>query len=225
MIAAGVTGPVPGSLGALPQLGGHAALVVTSSTPLWYITRATGVVALVLLTLGMALGLLIAVRFEGPRWPRFITIGLHRNMSLLALAFTAAHVLTTITDNLSRRPAGRLHPVHLPLPAAVARARRDRPRSADRADGDQPAARPARSPFLAAGALDRVPVLAARVAARPRHRLRHPHPVGAGGHAAVRGGHRGPDRVAARRGRPRTRGSGWRPRSRWWSCWSAAVRG
>ena len=99
MIAAGATGPVPGSLGVMPQLGGHAALVVTSSTPLWYITRATGVVALVLLTLGMALGLLIAVRFEGRQWPRFITIGLHRNMSLLALAFTAAHVLTTITDN------------------------------------------------------------------------------------------------------------------------------
>ena len=99
MIAAGVTGPVPGSLGATPQLGGHAALIVTSSTPLWYITRATGVVALVLLTLGMALGLLTAVRFEDRHWPRFITIGLHRNMSLLALAFTAAHVLTTILDN------------------------------------------------------------------------------------------------------------------------------
>jgi sulfoxide reductase heme-binding subunit YedZ len=72
---------------------------VTSSTPLWYITRATGVVALVLLTAGMALGLLTAVRFEDRHWPRFITIGLHRNMSLLALAFTAAHVLTTILDN------------------------------------------------------------------------------------------------------------------------------
>ena len=70
MIAAGVTGPVPGSLGAMPELGGHAALIVTSSTPLWYITRATGVVALVLLTLGMALGLLTAVRFEGRHWPR-----------------------------------------------------------------------------------------------------------------------------------------------------------
>ena len=69
------------------------------ATPLWYFTRATGVVALVLLTVGMALGLLTAVRFEGRQWPRFITIGLHRNMSLLALAFTAAHVLTTITDN------------------------------------------------------------------------------------------------------------------------------
>ena len=52
-----------------------------------------------LLTIGMALGLLTAVRFEDRHWPRFITIGLHRNMSLLALAFTAAHVLTTILDN------------------------------------------------------------------------------------------------------------------------------
>ncbi len=89
-----------GSLAAaLPHLGGPEAIVVTSSTPLWYITRATGVVALVLLTTGMALGLLIAVRFEGRQWPRFITIGLHRNLSLLALAFTVAHVLTTISDN------------------------------------------------------------------------------------------------------------------------------
>jgi Ferric reductase like transmembrane component len=99
MIVPGATGPVLDSLGTMPQRDGHAALIVTSSTPLWYITRATGVVALLLLTLGMALGLLIAVRFEGRQWPRFITIGLHRNMSLLALAFTAAHVLTTITDN------------------------------------------------------------------------------------------------------------------------------
>jgi hypothetical protein len=99
VIAAGATGPVLGSLGTMTQPDRHAALIVTSSTPLWYITRATGVVALLLLTLGMALGLLIAVRFEGRQWPRFITIGLHRNMSLLALAFTAAHVLTTITDN------------------------------------------------------------------------------------------------------------------------------
>jgi len=101
MSGAGAAGPGPGSLGAaaLPQLSGHAAIVVTSSTPLWYITRATGLVALVLLTIGMALGLLTAVRFEDRRWPRFITIGLHRNMSLLALAFTAVHVLTTITDS------------------------------------------------------------------------------------------------------------------------------
>jgi DMSO/TMAO reductase YedYZ heme-binding membrane subunit len=83
----------------MQHAAGRLAIVVTSSTPLWYITRATGVVALVLLTFGMALGLLTAVRFEGRHWPRFITIGLHRNMSLVALVFTAAHVLTTITDS------------------------------------------------------------------------------------------------------------------------------
>jgi sulfoxide reductase heme-binding subunit YedZ len=53
---------------------GHLAIIVTSSTPLWYITRATGVVALVLLTTGMGLGLLIATRFEDRHWPRFTTI-------------------------------------------------------------------------------------------------------------------------------------------------------
>jgi DMSO/TMAO reductase YedYZ heme-binding membrane subunit len=42
------------------------AVVVTSSTPLWYATRATGLVALVLLTASMALGLLTSVRFERP---------------------------------------------------------------------------------------------------------------------------------------------------------------
>ena len=99
MTAAAAAGLARGPLGASVAHPGPGAIVVTSSTPLWYLTRATGVVALVLLTFGMALGLLIAVRFEGRNWPRFITIGLHRNMSLLALAFTAAHVLTTITDN------------------------------------------------------------------------------------------------------------------------------
>ena len=223
VIAAGVTGPVPGSLGAMPHLGGQVALVVTSSTPLWYITRATGVVALVLLTVGMALGLLTAVRFEGRHWPRFITIGLHRNMSLLALAFTAAHVLTTILDNfvpIDLQDA--FVPFISPYRPAVARVRRDRPGPADRADRDQPAAGPARSSDLAAGALDRLPVLAVRRAARPRHRQRHPHPVGAGGHAPVRGGDRGPDRVAARRRLARASGG---PRGRRHRAGGRAGRG
>ena len=62
------------------------AIVVTSSTPLWYTTRATGFAALVLLTASMALGLLSSVRFD-----RLVTLGLHRNVSLLALAFTIVH--------------------------------------------------------------------------------------------------------------------------------------
>jgi DMSO/TMAO reductase YedYZ heme-binding membrane subunit len=80
------------------------ALVVTSSTPLWYATRATGLTALVLLTASMALGLLSSVRFARPGWPRFVTLGLHRNVSLLALAFTVAHVLTSVLDGFVNIP-------------------------------------------------------------------------------------------------------------------------
>lgn len=88
---------------------GHvSAIVVTSSTPLWYTTRATGLVALVLLTVAMAFGLLSSVRFYRESWPRFVTLGLHRNVSLLALAFTAVHVLTTVLDSF----------VSIPLPDA-----------------------------------------------------------------------------------------------------------
>jgi len=84
---------------------GHVgAIVVTSSTPLWYATRATGLVALVLLTASMALGLLSSVRFQRPAWPRFVTLGLHRNLALLALGFTAVHVLTTVLDSFVSIP-------------------------------------------------------------------------------------------------------------------------
>jgi predicted ferric reductase len=74
------------------------AVVVTATSPLWYTTRATGVVAMLLLTASMALGLLSSVGYQRPGLPRFVTVGLHRNTSLLALAFTAAHVVTTVTD-------------------------------------------------------------------------------------------------------------------------------
>jgi methionine sulfoxide reductase heme-binding subunit len=80
------------------------AIVVNSSTPLWYATRATGLVALVLLTVSMMLGLLSSVRFQRPAWPRFVTLGLHRNVTLLALGFTAVHVLTTVLDSFVSIP-------------------------------------------------------------------------------------------------------------------------
>ncbi|MBO0825721.1 MAG: ferric reductase-like transmembrane domain-containing protein, partial [Actinobacteria bacterium] len=67
-------------------------------------TRATGLVALVLLTAGMSAGLLSSVRFERPRWPRFVTLGLHRNLTLLALAFTLVHVVTNVLDSFVSIP-------------------------------------------------------------------------------------------------------------------------
>jgi hypothetical protein len=67
-------------------------------SPLWYATRASGVMALVLLTATVVLGVAGTARFARPRWPRVITARLHRNLSLLAVAFVAAHVLTTELD-------------------------------------------------------------------------------------------------------------------------------
>jgi methionine sulfoxide reductase heme-binding subunit len=65
---------------------------------LWYVTRATGLVSLLLLTASVLLGLLTAGRFANKRWPRFLTQGLHRNISLLVLAFLAMHIASTVLD-------------------------------------------------------------------------------------------------------------------------------
>jgi methionine sulfoxide reductase heme-binding subunit len=69
---------------------------------LWYATRAFGVVALVLLTATVILGIAGTARFAAPGLPRVVTAGLHRNLSLLVLALVALHVLTTIADGYAR---------------------------------------------------------------------------------------------------------------------------
>lgn len=75
-------------------------LVLATAGPsaYWYLTRGTGVVALLLLTAGVVLGVLTSKRWRAPRWPRFVISGLHRNVTLLGLAFVVVHVLTTILD-------------------------------------------------------------------------------------------------------------------------------
>jgi hypothetical protein len=65
---------------------------------LWYATRGTGVVSLLLLTAIVALGVAGATRWKSTRWPRFVVAGLHRNLTLLALVFIALHVITTVAD-------------------------------------------------------------------------------------------------------------------------------
>lgn len=70
----------------------------TSGPGLWYATRATGLVAFVMLSYCVVLGVVTTVRFESRRWPRFLTVGLHRNVSLVTVAFLALHVVTTVAD-------------------------------------------------------------------------------------------------------------------------------
>lgn len=73
-------------------------LAAGNGTALWYLTRASGVVALVLLTAGLVLGILGSVRWRSERWPRFAVVSIHRNLTLFVVAFVALHVLTTIVD-------------------------------------------------------------------------------------------------------------------------------
>src|SRR5438876_838447 len=73
-------------------------LAAGNGTALWYLTRASGVVSLLLLTVGLVLGILGTVRWRSDRWPRFAVVSIHRNLTLFAIAFVALHVLTTIAD-------------------------------------------------------------------------------------------------------------------------------
>lgn len=65
---------------------------------LWFASRATGLVALPLLTLSLVLGVIGVGRVAGDRWPRFTLAALHRNVSLLTTLFLAVHVSTAIID-------------------------------------------------------------------------------------------------------------------------------
>ena len=76
----------------------------THGPGLWYATRAAGLVTLLMLTASVLLGLLVAGRFNSQRWPRFLTQGLHRNVSLLVLVFLALHVGTTVLDTYTSIP-------------------------------------------------------------------------------------------------------------------------
>jgi len=69
-----------------------------SPTELWYLTRGSGAVALVLLTASVVLGILTALRVQGRRWPRFAVGSLHRNLTLLSIVFVVLHVVSTVAD-------------------------------------------------------------------------------------------------------------------------------
>lgn len=75
-----------------------AVLGTTAPKALWYLTRGTGAVALLLLTVAVALGVVTSVRWASPRWPRFVIEWLHRNVSLLVLVFLAVHVASSVID-------------------------------------------------------------------------------------------------------------------------------
>jgi DMSO/TMAO reductase YedYZ heme-binding membrane subunit len=69
-----------------------------SASTLWYLTRGSGLVLLVVLTASVVVGILGSGGWAPRQWPRFVVTGLHRNLSLLAVALLVVHVLTAELD-------------------------------------------------------------------------------------------------------------------------------
>ena len=77
-----------------------AGMIVGPST-YWYLTRATGAVALLLLTASVVIGIAAIARLRSHRTPRFVVDGVHRTASLLAVMFLVVHIITAVLDSFA----------------------------------------------------------------------------------------------------------------------------
>ena len=75
-----------------------------SGTALWYASRATGVISLILLSIVAILGIVVNRQGRLPGLPRFAVTGLHRSLSLLTVAFLGTHIVTAIADGYVHIP-------------------------------------------------------------------------------------------------------------------------
>lgn len=67
-------------------------------SPFWFLTRGTGAISLVLLTLAVTLGILDVRRTRFAHVPRFVLDSVHRSASLLAVSFLLVHISTALLD-------------------------------------------------------------------------------------------------------------------------------
>ena len=74
------------------------AAAVAGSQGLWFVSRASGLVLLVLFSVVIVLGVASRMGAAPRRWPRFVFVELHRTLALFLVAFLALHVLTAILD-------------------------------------------------------------------------------------------------------------------------------
>jgi sulfoxide reductase heme-binding subunit YedZ len=80
------------------MMGALVASVGHGSAALWYLTRATGLVSLIVLSATVVLGTVASVGWTTDRWPRFLSQSVHRNLSLFCLALIGVHVISTVGD-------------------------------------------------------------------------------------------------------------------------------
>ena len=69
-----------------------------SHTLLWEFSRVGGMVAYLLASASVCLGLLLSLKVRSRSWPRFVTDGLHRHVTLVSLIFIGLHSLTVWLD-------------------------------------------------------------------------------------------------------------------------------
>lgn len=79
-------------------IAAQAAATVTGSQGLWLVSRASGVVLLILFSAVMVLGVSTRTGAASLRWPRFAVAELHRTLSLFAVALLGLHVATALLD-------------------------------------------------------------------------------------------------------------------------------
>jgi sulfoxide reductase heme-binding subunit YedZ len=83
-------------------------VILAAFTVDWYAARAAGVVAYLLLSSSVALGLLLAGKQHLDRWPRFALEDVHRFAGLLAGVFIAFHVVMIGIDSQAHLGLGGL---------------------------------------------------------------------------------------------------------------------
>jgi sulfoxide reductase heme-binding subunit YedZ len=74
-------------------------VIALTTAYLWYTTRATGIVAMLLFTAVVALGTLVANRVGGTFIGRFEVNEVHRSLSMVAVVFLVIHIITTVLDS------------------------------------------------------------------------------------------------------------------------------
>src|SRR4249920_3449328 len=65
----------------------------------WYVARAGGMLAFVLLTATVLIGLTMSSRVKMRQWPRFAVEDVHRYLGLLTWSFVGVHALALIADS------------------------------------------------------------------------------------------------------------------------------
>src|ERR1035441_3404415 len=74
------------------------AAATSGSQALWFVSRGSGLVLLLLFSVVMVLGVATRMGSAPRRWPRFAVSELHRTLALFAVAFLGLHIATAILD-------------------------------------------------------------------------------------------------------------------------------